>query len=165
MLRVDGVYRVWQSPPGEPHWTLDIPDPREPTRPLLRLRASNRAVAVCGQRQAAETSGQQELRRLPMIDPRDGRPAASDLLAVVAVADSAADAAALCRTLYVAGALEGTDFFRKTRRAEAVLLVRSDGASPYVVASASLRRAIELSEELRAETAEDVRYLLPPASL
>ncbi len=101
---------------------------------------------------------------MPPLDPRNGQPVGSDLLAVVTTADSSADAAALCQALFVSGSLEGPDIFRKMMRAEAILLVRSDGGSPYLVASASLRRRLELSPQLEAEIGGDVRYLLPPES-
>ena len=84
--------------------------------------------------------------------------------AVVTTADSSADAAALCQAIFVSGSLEGPDIFRKMARAEAVLLVRTDGGAPYLVASASLLGRIELAPELETEIGGDVRYLLPPDS-
>jgi len=165
LMRVGGVYRAWQNPPGRPDWEVRLGDPRAPDRELAVVRVANRGVAVCGQPEAFEGSGQFELRRLAVIDPRTGQPATSDLLAVITTADSAADAAALCRAIYVGGALAGTDVFRKMRRAEAAFVVRGDAGPPYVLASASLRGRLQLSDALREEVGDDVRYLLPPATL
>jgi thiamine biosynthesis lipoprotein len=163
-IRLDGVFRAWQSPPGSEDWAIPLPDPRAADRSLGTVRVVNRAVAVCGQRELAEGSGQSELRRVPIIDPRNGQPVASDLSAVVTTADSAADAAALCHAVYVAGSLAGTEVFRSMRRAEALFVVRGDAGPPYVVASASLNGRFEPSAELDREVAGDVRYLLPPES-
>jgi thiamine biosynthesis lipoprotein ApbE len=132
---------------------------------LLEIDLTNRGVAVCGQPETTEGSAQAELRQLPLLDPRTGQPASSDLLAVVTTADSAADAAALCHLIYIAGSLSGTDVFRKMRRVEAALLVRGDAGHPYLVASASLRGRLRLSDALVAEIDEDLRFLLPPESM
>ncbi len=161
LLRLDGIYYAWESPPGADDWPVSIPDPREPGRELLQLRVSNRSVAVVGQ---PRPTTERDLGP-PLLDPRTGRPVATDLLAVVVTADSAANAAALGQALYISGSLQGPKFFDKTRRTEAVLLVRADGSKPYLVASASIEKRITLSPELEAETDGQIRYLLPPASL
>ena len=164
LIRIGGVYRAWESPAGQESWIVPLEDPREDARPLLAIDVSNRGVAVCGQPEVGEDSTGAELGSLPALDPRTGQPVASDLLAVVTVADSSADAAALCQAIFVAGSLEGPDIFARMLRVEAVLLVRADGGAPYLVASASLRGRLEFSAELEAEIGGDVRYLLPPDS-
>jgi thiamine biosynthesis lipoprotein len=164
LIRIDGVYRAWESPVGQDAWSVPLSDPRRADRPLLSIDVSNRGVAVCGQPEVGEDSTGAELGRVPPLDPRTGQPVGSDLLAVVTTADSSADAAALCQAVFVAGSLEGPDIFSRMLRAEALLLVRADDAEPYLVASASLRGRIELSAELESEIGGDVRYLLPPDS-
>jgi len=165
LLRVDGVYRVWEHPPEHEHWSVAIRDPRKPDRDLLTLRILNRGIAACGQRELEEGSPLPAGIGPPLLDPRTGLPVASDLLAVVTTADSAADAAALCEAVYVAGSLQGPGIFQKTRRTEAILVVRADGGTPYLLASASLEGRMELSAELNRETGGEIRYLLPPGSL
>ncbi|HXV75135.1 MAG TPA: FAD:protein FMN transferase, partial [Candidatus Polarisedimenticolaceae bacterium] len=151
LIRVGGAHRAWGRPPDRPSWAVGLDDPRSPGRTLVELDVTNRGVAVCGQPATSESSGQARLREIDVLDPRTGRPAATDLLAVVTTADSAADAAALCHVIHVAGSLAGTDIFREMRRAETVMLVRADDGPPYLVASASLRGRLRLSEALSAE--------------
>jgi thiamine biosynthesis lipoprotein len=164
LIRIGGVYRAWESPAGQEAWHVRLSDPRSEGRPLLTLTASNRGLAVCGQPEVGEESTGADLARVPVLDPRTGQAVASDLLAVVTTADSSADAAALCQAMFVSGSLEGPDIFSRMLRTEAALLVRADGGTPYLVASASLRGRLELSAELEAEIGGDVRYLLPPDS-
>jgi len=164
LIRIGGVYRAWESPANEDAWRVRLRDPRHDDRELLTVTVRNRGVAVCGQREFGEASTGAELAELPPLDPRTGQPVGSDLLAVVTTADSSADAAALCQALFVSGSLEGPDIFTKMSRAEAVLLVRTDGGAPYLVVSASLRGRIGLDPELETEIGGDVRYLLPPDS-
>jgi thiamine biosynthesis lipoprotein len=165
LIRIGGIFRAWQSPPHRRTWQVHLLDPRANGRELLEIDLTNRGVAVCGQPETAPGSPQADLRRLPLLDPRTGQPASSNLLAVVTTADTAADAAALCHLIYIAGSLSGTDVFRRMRRVEAALLVRADAGHPYLVASASLRGRIRLSDALLKEIDEDLRYLLPPESL
>jgi thiamine biosynthesis lipoprotein len=164
LIRVGAVYRAWEAPAGQAAWQVRLDDPRDEERELLTLEVSNRGIAICGQPEVGEQSTGAELGQPPPLDPRTGQPVVSDLLAVVTTADSSADAAALCQALFVAGSLEGPDIFSRMRRAEALLLVRADAGSPYVVASASMRGRITPSAELETEIAGDVRYLLPPES-
>ena len=100
-----------------------------------------------------------------VLDPRSGKPASSDVVVAVAIADSAADAIAISRALLVGGlSRAGLMLSEKTRRVEAVLVVAGDG-EPYVLASASLRDRVELSAALAAEAPGGLRFLLPPAEL
>jgi hypothetical protein len=100
-----------------------------------------------------------------VLDPRDGRPASSDVLVAVAIADSVADAVTVSRALLVGGSTRaGRLLGEKTRRVEAILLVRgTDG--PQLLASASLQGRFELAKELSAEVPSSPRFLLPPSEL
>ena len=95
-----------------------------------------------------------------VLDPRSGRPAASDVIVAVAIADSVADAIAVSRALLVGGSGRAGALLSKTRRVEALLLVGSE-SRPYFIASASLRGRLELA----GDAAGDLRFLLPPAKL
>ena len=161
LLRFDGAYRVWGAPAGEKSWEVALEDPRRSGAELLRLRVTNRGIGVAG-RPSDPTS--QPGARL-FLDSESGLPAGTNLLVAVALADSAADAAALAHALYVAGSLGGPNFLARTRRTEAILLVRRDGDRPYLLASGSLEGTITPSPALESETAGDLRYLLPPQSL
>ena len=153
LLRLGNNIYAWREPPGGESWTVELPDPRSPGRLLGRVRTANRGIAI---------SGHPESGRPRIWDARTGRPSASNLLAAVALADSAAEADALSTALFVAGSTRGADLLARTRRTEAILVVHGDG-SPYVLVSTSLTGLFELSPELEREVDGRVRYLLPPS--
>lgn len=160
LLTLGGNAYAWGEAPGGESWSVRLPDPRDPGRPLLTVRATNRGVAVAGQ--VAPLLPPPERAARVVLDPATGFPAATDLIAAVGLADSGADADALSTALYVAGSTRGVELLRKMRQVEAVLIVEGDRDGPYVLASASLRGRLELSETLAGETGGRVRYLLPP---
>jgi thiamine biosynthesis lipoprotein len=155
VLRIGHNLYAWGHPPDAGEWTVTLPDPRAEGRALLDLRVSDRGISVTAHSDADPTR---------LLDPSTGRPAASDVLVAVALADSGADADALSTAMFVAGSTRSGDLLTKTRRVEAVLLVSASG-SPYLLASASLEGRIVLSPELLAETGSRVRYILPPQAL
>jgi thiamine biosynthesis lipoprotein len=158
LLRIGGNFYAWREPPGADSWSVALPDPRFPERPLLNVLLSNRGIAVSGH-------GPPGQGRRMILDPKTGLPASGDLLAAVAIADSAADADALSTALFVSGSMGGSELLSKMNRVEAVMLVSGEGGSSYLLASVSLQRRLSISPELMEETGGDVRYLLPPASL
>lgn len=151
-LRLGGNFYAWNSPPGQEAWALPIPDPRHPERLLLTVQVANRGVSVSGQ-----VSGSRGL----VLDPQSGRPVAGDVLAAVAIADSAADADALSTALVASGYHRAADLLGRMRHVEAVLLLRGETA-PRVLASGTLTDRLEISADLDRETEGNVRYLLPP---
>ncbi len=155
VLRLGHQIYAWGLPPGQESWSVELTDPRaaQPT-PLARIRLhSSRGIGVSG------SGGESEL----VLDPRSGRPAASDVIVAVAIADSVADAIAVSRALLVGGSSRAGAMLSKTRRVESLLLVRGD-PEPHVIASASLRGRLELAGEL-AELSGGPRFLLPPSTL
>ncbi len=156
ILRLGHQIYAWGLPPGQQSWLVELTDPRraEPT-PLARIRLhSSRGIGVSG------SGGESEL----VLDPRSGRPAASDVIVAVAIADSVADAIAVSRALLVGGSSRAGAMLSKTRRVESLLLVRGD-PQPHVIASASLRGRLELAGELAGESCGGPRFLLPPSKL
>ncbi len=151
-LRLGGDHYVWNRPPGQEAWALPVHDPRDPERLLLTIQVANRGVSVSGQ-----VSGRAGL----VLDPRSGRPVAGDVIAAVAIADSAADADALATALVASGYRRAADLLERMRQVEAVLLVRGESGT-RLLASGTLQGRIEPSAELLAEVAGEVRYLLPP---
>ncbi len=149
LLRLGNAVYAWQHPPDTGSWSVPIVDPRDPELPFVSFRIANRAVGtVAG----------------PLLDPRTGRPAETDVIAAVAIADAAADAQAISRALLVGGSQEAGAFLSKLRRVEAVLLVRGRDGDELLV-SASLRGKLTVSGELRRSTGGRLRELLPPSSL
>ncbi|MCP3982562.1 MAG: hypothetical protein GY716_25000 [bacterium] len=158
VLRLGGNAYAWGWPPDElGHW-VELADPRgTATDDWLGLLVANRGIASSGVRDAGAACP-------VVLDPATGRPAASDVLVAVAVADSAADADAVATALLVAGSHRGADLLTRSRRVEAVLLVRGD-RGPELLASGSLEERLRFAPGLTAETEGRVRYLLPPAKL
>jgi thiamine biosynthesis lipoprotein ApbE len=100
-----------------------------------------------------------------VLDPRTGRPAVSDTVVAIAIADSVADAIAVSRALVVGGTSRaGILLSEKVRRVEAVMFLRGQDGST-AVASASLQGRIELPDEVAAEIRGGLRFLLPPSEL
>jgi thiamine biosynthesis lipoprotein ApbE len=126
----------------------------------VTIRAANRGLAVSGHADPGELAPDPGSRWI--LDPSTGLPAATDLIAAVAVADSGADADALATALLVAGSARGTELLRKMRQVEAVLIVRGERGEARILASASLRGRLEPSPTLIDETGGQVRFLLPP---
>jgi len=156
LLQLGNDLLVWNHPPDQERWTVRLHDPRSSDREFLRLSVANRGVALAGQPLTGDPT---------VIDPRSGLPAASDVLAALAISDSAADAAATAPALLVLGSKAGGELLSKMNRVEAVLLC-SGGGEPYLLASATLGGRIELSPALSAEVGgREVRYILPPQEL
>jgi thiamine biosynthesis lipoprotein len=154
LLRLGGYAVAWNKPPGNEAWAVEIADPRAPGRALVELDLASRAVASA----AAPEAGR------PILDPRTGRPAASNVAVAVVIADSAADAGAVVRALIVGGSATAGGLLAKTHRVETVLLVE-DPEGTSILASASLQGRLRFAEELLARTSGGTRYLLPPADL
>ena len=158
LLRLEPGILAWGSPPGLAEWSVEVVDPRQPDRTLLELLVAHRGLGSVGNR--VIDGGAASL----ILDPRSGRPATSDVLAAVAVADSVADACALAEAVFVLGSHQAGDLLKKMIRAEAVLLVAGNGA-PVLLASASLEGKLRPSPELEAEVGGRVRYILPPSTI
>jgi thiamine biosynthesis lipoprotein len=161
LLRLGGNLYAWGRPPGEETWRVAVPDPREMERTLLEVRLTNRGVSVTGKSGTGVAAAH---RPAPILDPATGLPAVSDLIAAVAIADSAADADALSTAFYVLGLHKVGEFLERTQRVEAILVVAGE-AGPYLLVSKSLEDRLELSAGLAAEIDGRVRYVLPPQSI
>ena len=162
LVRLGGNAYAWQAPPDHAYWKVGLTDPRDPSRPFLTVGAANQGVAVSGRRGMEEPSAGVDPARI-VLDPRTGQPAAGDVIAAVALADSAADADALATALHVAGSTRGAALLKKMRRVEAILLVEDRDGTRRLIASPSLEGRIELSQALARETGGEIRYLLPGA--
>jgi len=157
LLRLRGSMQAWGDPPWQEGWDVPLLDPRSSGAEFGTLNVDNRAVGIVSSAFAGASG------RL-VLDPRTGRPSTSNVLVAVAVAEGAADAAALAQSLAVGGTLAAGSLLNRTRRVEAILLVHGDG-EPYVLVSASLRDRFQLSESLLQEVGGRVRYILPPQSI
>ncbi len=87
LVDLGGDIAVRGTPPGESSWTVAVEDPFGGP-PLAALRVASGAVACSGTYRRRWTSPSGTMHHL--IDPRTGRPAESDLVAVVALHPRAA---------------------------------------------------------------------------
>jgi thiamine biosynthesis lipoprotein len=88
---------------------VTVPDPIEPGRELLRLAICDGAVATSSRLRRRWITASGEAHHL--IDPRTGRPADTDVVAVTVVAAEGWWAEALTKTLFLTGpaGLDETD--------------------------------------------------------
>jgi thiamine biosynthesis lipoprotein len=107
-----------------PRWIVDVEDPRDARRALLALAIGDRAVATSGTNRRRWAAGGGMAHHL--IDPRTGKPAASDLVQVTIVAASAELAEVLAKTVLVLGARDGGAFLSRFDDVAAIL-VGTDG--------------------------------------
>ncbi len=154
-LRLGAQTYVWGEPPAGGDWRVEIADPRTPGRSLGRVRTQSRGISVAGRAEGEEPGP---------IDPRNGLPATGEVAAAIAIAHTAADAAAMSSALYIAGYKRGAEILEKTRNLEVILVVEGNG-EPYVLASASLAGRFAPSPELSEEVGGRVRYLLLPLEI
>lgn len=109
---------------GGAGWIVDVEDPRDARRTLLALAIGDRAIATSGtNRRRWRVDGGVAHH---LIDPRTGRPSASDLVQVTVLAASAELAEVLAKTVLVLGARDGHSFLAKLDDVAAVL-VGADG--------------------------------------
>ena len=101
LVNLGGDLRVIGRPPGPEGWVINVADPFDPERELLRAAIPAGAVATSSRlmRRWRTTSGDAH----HLIDPSTGRPAATDTVAVTVVAGEAWWAEALTKTLFLAG--------------------------------------------------------------
>jgi thiamine biosynthesis lipoprotein len=123
----DAVLRG-SGPEGE-GWIVEIEDPRDPSRVVLSLRARDRAVATSAANRRRWRAGALDQHHL--IDPRTGKPAATDLAQATVLAPSAELADVLAKAVFVLGSREG-----------ARLLARFEGVGGVLVLAAGSVRVV-----------------------
>ncbi len=101
-------------------WPVDVEDPRDPARTLLTLRLRDQAVATSAGNRRRWRRGDQRIHHI--IDPRTGRPAASGLVQVTAVAATAEVAEVLAKAALILGADGARELLARWPAAGAVLV-------------------------------------------
>lgn len=119
------------SAPGGGPWRVAVEDPAGGSEPLAVLAVRDRACATSSVRLRRWRAGREELHHL--VDPRDGRPGGSGLLAVTVVGSDPAHAEVWSKVLFLEGACQISALV--DRKALAALWVGIDGT---VAASAAL---------------------------
>ena len=92
--------------PGDARgWRIDVEHPLHPARWIARLRLTHHALATSSVTKRRWLKNGQTMHHL--IDPRTGRPAVTDALAVTVVADRTVVAEVLAKAALILGAEEG----------------------------------------------------------
>lgn len=105
-------------------WTVGVEHPLDPTQDLLVLALHDRAVATSTTAHRRwQRKGQVQHH---LIDPRTGRPSASEVLSATVVADSTARAEVLAKAALIRGLREGLRLLMAQPDVEG-MLVRADG--------------------------------------
>lgn len=94
-----------------PPWLVDVEDPRDPSRIVTTLSLSNAAVATSAANRRTWRTGARTAHHL--VDPRNGAPAATDLLQATITAPTAELADVAATTVFVLGARDGRRFIEQ----------------------------------------------------
>jgi thiamine biosynthesis lipoprotein len=101
LVNVGGDLRVVGEPPSPEGWALTVPDPIHPGAELLRVGLHHGAVATSSRLLRRWRTSVGEAHHL--IDPRTGRPADTDVVAVTVMAGEAWWAEAWTKALFLRG--------------------------------------------------------------
>ena len=123
LLNAGGDLYAYGTPPGASGWPVTLAHPHADDLVLAKLRLKDRAVATSSLARRQWRRGEQLLHHL--IDPRCGRPAETDLLAVTVIADRVYQAEVLAKTALIMGAETGLDYLQSLSRVEGLLLTKA----------------------------------------
>jgi thiamine biosynthesis lipoprotein len=101
MVNVGGDLRVRGTAPDGRTWSIAVAHPLRPGRDLLRLGLEDAAVATSSRLRRRWTIAGQERHHL--LDPRSGRPVATPVVAVTAVAGEGWWAEAVTKQVFLDG--------------------------------------------------------------
>ena len=162
LIDLGGNLYAWNHPPDRPTWTIGVRDPDDPSRVMATVELASRAVSTSGNYEQAFTREGQTFGHIMAVE--SGRPARSDIVSATAIADGGADADALSTAMFVVGSRQASEYIRRARRVEAILLVEGREGRSLLV-SASLKGKFEVAPEFSEKIGGRVRYLLPPREL
>jgi thiamine biosynthesis lipoprotein len=162
LIDLGGDLYAWGQPPDSSAWVVGVPSPEDPAEIMATVELASRAISTSGN---YEQSFAAEGRTFGHIMAADsGRPAKSDIVSATAIADGAADADALSTAMFVVGSKGSSEYLRRARRVEAILLVEGrDGRSLLI--STSLKGKVEIDAGFADSIEGRVRYVLPPIEL
>lgn len=160
LLDLGGNLLVRGLPPGERAWRVGIRGPGPKGELVGVVELTSGSVSTSGDYENFfEASG----RRIGHImDPRTGRPAATDVVFATVIAPRGALADALSTALLVAGAARAGEILDRFRGVEAVLLVGGEGGALRVLASGSLAGRLALEPAFLARLGGPPTFELPP---
>lgn len=123
LIDAGGDMRSTGAPGGVP-WPIGVQDPFHPDRTLTVFNLGTGAIATSSIGGRRWQRGGQELHHL--IDPRTGRPSASDLHTVTVRAGSTVQAETAAKVALILGSAAGRRYLES--RGLSALLIRRDGA-------------------------------------
>lgn len=105
LVDAGGDLRVHGRPPGQTRWWIGVEDPHDASRDVGTLCLADRAVATSGIGRRAWRRG--GVWQHHLIDPRTGRPAATDVAAATVVAPTTVRAEVAAKVVCLLGAEAG----------------------------------------------------------
>lgn len=112
--------RVSGAPDGTPGWVIGMEDPLDTTRVLKRLVQTSGGVAASGNYRRKVTIDGQTFGHI--VDPRTGRPAASEVIATHVTANTTLLAGILSTAAIILGRDEGLKLVDTCEGAEALMI-------------------------------------------
>lgn len=112
--------RVSGAPEGAPGWVIGMEDPFDTTRVLKRLVKTSGAVAASGNYRRQVTIAGQSYGHI--VDPRTGRPARTELVALHVTAPTALQAGVFATAGIILGLEEGTRLIDSSAGVEAFFI-------------------------------------------
>lgn len=111
------------APHDLPFWVVGVENVNQPDHPLLRGALKGEAMASSGNYRRFRTIAGERYGHI--IDPRSGRPAATDITAVTCIASSCLMAGFCARTIFTLGLPQGLDWLNGQSRIEGVIQTTS----------------------------------------
>lgn len=142
LLDLGGNIQVIGTKPDGEEWKIGVANPESPSESLGTMSLSDCAAVTSGsyQRYFVDENG---VRRCHIIDPRTGYPADSGISSVTVVAKSGTRADMLSTALFIMGADEAVDFWRRSGDFE-MLIVTEEGE---IMITETLAEKFTLSEK------------------
>ena len=126
LVNIGGDMTACGAPEGLPGWPVEVEDPVT-SEAFVAIDLNNSSIATSGidyrRWQSMDGSSHHHI-----IDPRSGRPATSDVLAVTVIHPHAPTAEAYCKAVLLRGSDEGLNWLNQQWQA-AALVFRRDGAA------------------------------------
>jgi thiamine biosynthesis lipoprotein len=162
LIDLGGNLYAWSHPPDRPGWVIGVRTPEDPSRVMATVEVASRAVSTSGNYEQSFIEGGRTYGHI--MAPASGRPARSDVVSATAIADGAADADALSTAMFVVGSKSASEYLRRARRVEAILLVEGREGRVLLI-STSLKGTVEVDPAFAESIGGRVRYVLPPIQL
>jgi thiamine biosynthesis lipoprotein len=162
VVDLGGNLYAWNHPPDRPGWLVGVRSPEDPSAVMATVEVASRAVSTSGNSEQSFTRDGRTYGHI--MAATAGRPAESDVVSATAIADGGADADALSTAMFVVGSKGASEYLRRARRVEAILLVEGRAGRSLLI-STSLKDKVEVDPAFAASIEGRVRYVLPPIRL